>query len=147
MSERQQIHVTVNSEAEPDTETLAALTQQLRQWLLNTEVEDVRLMRAGDVPEGAKAAGAFDWNTLLVTLGGSGGVLAGLVGALVSWIKRNKGSRATLTLADGTQFTLENTNIEPAQVDRLIEVMRAASKARPAAPPAASSKKAAGPRK
>jgi hypothetical protein len=117
----EELYVTVSTEYESDAEELAMLTQSLRQQLLETDVQDVRPLQSDAAPPGgAKAAAAIDWGALLVALGSSGGVLSGLVGALVSWVRRNQG--ATLNLRAGDcEVELRGTGMNLAEVQELLE--------------------------
>jgi len=117
----EELLVTVSTEYESDAEELVTLTQSLRQQLLETDVQDVRHLQSGATPPGgAKAAAAIDWGSLLVALGTSGGVLTSLVGALVSWVRRNQGASLNLRAGD-CEVELRGTGMNLAEIQQVLE--------------------------
>lgn len=123
------LFVTVETEYESDAGELDALTRRLRRELLETDVTGVQQADGGELPQGAKAAGAIDWNTLLVTLAGSGGMLVTLVGTLTAWLQRNRGTKMHVRMPDGTEMTLEGAEVDQATINSLVAVMEAKLKA------------------
>lgn len=63
----------IDAGLEVDAKELEEVTRQLRNELLELDVEAVDLALAGEVPERAKAGDPIAWGTLLVTLAASGG--------------------------------------------------------------------------
>lgn len=112
--------LTLDTDYGAGADELMSLAQSLRQQLLRTNVEDVKILRQGEAPEGAKAAGVIDWGGLLIALGGSGGVLAGLVGALTSWIKRNQGTKARLKVGS-CDIELSGLQFDQAAIQQMLE--------------------------
>ena len=94
-----QVRLTLEGGAECDTEYLADLTHQLRQELLELEVEAVDLVRDGEIPAGAKAGDPITWGSLLLAFA-SGGGLAALIGLLQTWLIRNDQSSVTMKIGD-----------------------------------------------
>jgi hypothetical protein len=115
----QTIQLMVNIGASPntDSEGLATLTRQLREDLLELDVETVDLVRAGKAPEGAKAGDPVTWGALLVALVASGGVLTTLVNTLQSWLTRHE-RRSVILEIDGDK--LEVTGVSSEEQQRLV---------------------------
>lgn len=101
-------------------EELAALAGSLRQQLLQTEVTDVQTVRHGELPTGAKAAGAVEWGALLITLAKSRHVLEGIVGTLTAWIQRNQGTQAQLKVGP-CDIQLKGMQIDQAAIQKMLE--------------------------
>ncbi len=114
LSEDITLHVDGGPDA--DAEEVATLTQQLRQELLDLEVEDVVLVGEGQAPAGAKGD-PIAWGTLLVTLA-SGGVLVNLIRMLQSWITRDE-RRSVAIEVGGEKIDVKGLSTEEQR--RLIE--------------------------
>ncbi|MCP4269281.1 MAG: hypothetical protein GY777_27550 [Candidatus Brocadiaceae bacterium] len=80
-----------------DKEELESATIRLRNELLDLDVEKVELLKAGDVPEGAKGD-PVSWGTLLLTLAASGGVITTLINSAQAWLTRNDRKSITLEI-------------------------------------------------
>jgi len=100
-----------------DDEALDRLTQQLRQEILELDVEDVDLVEAGEAPGRAKGD-AMTLGTLLVTALASSGALPSLFGLLESWLTRHSLRSATLEI-DGDK--LEVKGVSSREQQALIE--------------------------
>jgi hypothetical protein len=100
-----------------DPEYLAKLTQQLRNDLLELDVEDVALSGAEKVPEGRKGD-AVTWGQLIIALAASGGVFTTLITLLQTWVTRHQGYKLALEI-DGDK--LEITGISSKEQKRLID--------------------------
>jgi hypothetical protein len=103
---------------EADAKELAGITRRLREELLELDVEAVEFAQGGETPEGAKIGRAVDWNTLLLTLAASGGVLTTIIGMLQSWLTRHERRSVTLEI-DGDK--IEITGISSEEQKRLID--------------------------
>jgi hypothetical protein len=112
-----QIMLKLDARSETDMERLAELTRQLRNELLELDMEDVGLVRSGEIPKKAKAGDPIAWGELLVTLTSSGGVVVALVNVLQSWLTRHERRSVTLEI-DGDK--LEVTGISSGEQQRLI---------------------------
>jgi hypothetical protein len=112
-----QLMLNIHAGPETDEEELAELTRQLREELLELDVETVGLVRAGEAPERAKAGDPVTWGALLVALVASGGVLTTLINTLQSWLTRHERRSVTLEI-DGDK--LEVTGISSEEQQRLI---------------------------
>jgi hypothetical protein len=91
---------TLNLETDLDTDEQGRidLIRRLRKELLQLrEVESVESPSITTVP-GSKAAGV-DWQTLLVTVAASGGLLTTLLGTVQTWLTRHE--RVSVTLEIG----------------------------------------------
>lgn len=82
---------------------------QLRQELLETDVESVENAANGAPPPGAKGLPA-GLDTLLVTLAGSGSVLSTVISAIANWSSSKKSS--VTIRCDGNEFTFSNPTAE-----------------------------------
>lgn len=122
--EEQQLFVTVGAD-DADPEEIADLTRSLRRELLNLDIEDAAFAQGAALPEGAKSAGAIDWNTVILTLIGSGGVVSSLVMVLNSWVQRNPQTKLHLTLPDCGELKIEGSlSANNALYHNALDVMR-----------------------
>jgi hypothetical protein len=71
-----------------DTDELAMLTRQLRQELLDLDVEAVEPLRIEDAPGGTKGIEQYSPGSLIVTVARS--ALTALAAALRLWLQRGK---------------------------------------------------------
>ncbi len=116
----QTTHLMLRLDAGPDVddEELAELTRQLREELLELDVEAVDLVHAGELPEKAKGGGdPVAWGALLVALAASGGVLTTLINTLQAWLTRSE--RRSVILEIGGD-KLEVTGVSSEEQQRLI---------------------------
>jgi hypothetical protein len=113
--------LSVELQAGPDTdaEELAQLADRLRAELLDLDVEAVRQPARGEAPEDAKGAGLLAAGKLVVGLVASPEVLASIIAGIRSWLGRNRGRSAKLTL-DGD--ALEVSGVSSAEQERLIDL-------------------------
>jgi hypothetical protein len=113
--------LSVQPQPGPDTdaEELAELVGRLRTELLDLDVDAVRQPTHGEAPEGSKAAGLVTVGELVVRLMTSPEVLASIIGAVGSWVRRNRVRSVKLTL-DGD--ALEVTGVSSAEQERLIDL-------------------------
>jgi hypothetical protein len=106
----------VDGGSNTDAQEVSALTAQLRQRLLELDVERVELVRSSDIPIGAKPVDAVTIGALTVTLAPA------LVQAVVELVKSWLGSRpvrsAKVTI-DGD--SIELTHASQADQDRLTQ--------------------------
>jgi len=109
------LHLDAQSE---DDEELAEITQQLREELLELDVEAVDLVGGGEAPAKAKAGDPISLGMLLVTLAASGGVLTSLINVLQSWLGRQERRSLTLKIGDDE---LAVTGISSEEQQRLID--------------------------
>ena len=116
----QTTRLTVHINAGPDADTAEreTLTRQLREELIDLEVDSIDLSHAGETPPGAKAGDVIAWGDLILALVASGGVLTTLIGAIQSWLTRHERRSVTLEI-DGDK--LEVTGTAPEEQRRLIE--------------------------
>ena len=83
------IELAVEIDAGPDadeTET-EELSRRLGDELLELDIDQV-IPAAATAPGGAKAGDPVTWQTLLVTLSASGGVLTTVIAAVSEWLRR-----------------------------------------------------------
>jgi hypothetical protein len=113
--------LSVELQAGPDTdaEELAQLACRLRAELLDLDVDAVRQPVRGDAPGDAKGAGLLAVGELVVGLVATPPVLASVIGAIGSWLSRNRARSVKLTL-DGD--TLEVRGVSSAEQDRLVDL-------------------------
>lgn len=113
-----QLRLTLNAEPETDGEELEKLTRQLREELLELDVQAVDLMTDGLIPAKAKAGDPITWGTLLLTLAASGGVFTALIRVLQAWLTRHERRSITLEI-EGDK--LQVTGITSAEQQQLID--------------------------
>jgi len=101
-----------------DAEELERLTLQLREELMDLDVEAVEPVRTEKIPDKAKSPGAVDLGTLLLTLAASGGVITTLINVLKSWLNRHE--RRSITLEIGGD-KLEITGVSSEEQQRLVD--------------------------
>jgi hypothetical protein len=110
--------IRINS-ASDDQEELERSTHQLREELLDLNLESVDLVKKGDPPKGSKAGEeVVSWGSLLVSLAASGGALPGLIGTVQSWLSRKENQKITMQIGADK---LEMTGISSEQQDKLID--------------------------
>jgi hypothetical protein len=111
-----EVVLNIQTDADTDIEELAELTQQLREELLELDVENVNLLNVGEIPEKAKAVDPVSWGTLLVTFVSAGGIST-LINTLQSWLSRHEQRSVTLKIGDDE---LVVTGISSNEQQRLI---------------------------
>jgi hypothetical protein len=109
------------SEEGADTERLATLTGYLRAELLQLDVEDVTVPRAGEVPLGARVVDVAAAGALLVALGKSAEVLRSVTSAIRDWLRRGGGAGRTVRLELGGDV-LELSQASAADQEQLIKL-------------------------
>jgi hypothetical protein len=114
-----EVRVTVDPGHGSDVDELASATRQVRERLQHLDaVTSVDLVRAASAGEGRKAGDLVQWGQLIIALGGAGGALTVLVGALQSWLSRDE--RRTITLeVGGDKIVL--TGLSESEQGRLID--------------------------
>ncbi|MEW2519473.1 effector-associated constant component EACC1 [Actinacidiphila alni] len=103
-----------------DAEDIERAARALRAELLETDVEDVR-PAAAPAPRGAKPGDPTTWETLLVTLAASGGVLATLITAVSAWLSRQHPDTTVELEIGGDRITLPDATA--AERSRLIQLL------------------------
>jgi hypothetical protein len=108
------------SEEGVDEETLASLTTHLRNELLQLDVDDVRALRVGPLPVGARSFDAVAVGTLLVTLEQSTEALRSVISAIRRWLAREQATRTIRLEIDGA--TLELSEATADDQERLVQL-------------------------
>jgi hypothetical protein len=116
MSSERSLHLQLMANADVDQDELSELTARLRSSLLETEVTDVSLGRAGSIPEGARAGEAIAVGALAVSLAPS--VVRSVFHVVETWMQHRPLRSVKITL-DGR--TIELTNASSEQQSRLVE--------------------------
>jgi hypothetical protein len=89
----------IEASSDTDDQEKIELVRHLRKELLALNaVESVQSPQAPAVP-GAKSVG-IDWQTLIVTMAASGGVLTTLISTIQSWLKRRESTSVTLEVGE-----------------------------------------------
>jgi hypothetical protein len=116
-----QAELSVELQAGPDTdaEERARLAGRLRAELLDLDVDTVRQPVLGEVPKDAKGADLLAVGQLVVGLVATPEVLASIIGAVQSWLGRNRARFVKLTLGGDA---LEVSGVSSAEQDRLIDL-------------------------
>ena len=113
-----QLRLTIDAGPDADERELEALTLQLKDELIDLDVESVDLARAGEIPERAKVGDPVTWGDLILQLVAAGGVLTTLIGALQAWLTRHERRSVTVEI-DGDKLELTGASAE--QQQRLID--------------------------
>jgi hypothetical protein len=79
-----------------DQEEIESRTEQLREELIEADIETLTKVPGPVAPPGAKAADPMTIGALLVTLAASRGVLVALLQTLQAWIKRHDNDSITI---------------------------------------------------
>lgn len=108
--EPRKLKIKIDAAPEADDEEIAELCRQLRQELMELDVDAVDQVDTGTVPAGAKGD-VLALGTLLVTLAGSGGVLTTLINALQSWLTRHERGTVTMEM-DGDKLAMTGISSE-----------------------------------
>jgi len=112
-----QIILNVDAGPEADPEEIEKITRQLREEILELDVEAVDFVSAGEAPVKAKAGDPVAWGTLILTASVSGGIgsaSAALVGMLQSWLMSQNKGRITLEI-DGDKLEVEKPTLKERQ--------------------------------
>jgi Effector Associated Constant Component 1 len=111
------VRVVLQPGADTDPEEHERLTLRLRRELAALDVESAVLDTSGPAPEDSKAGSAVDIGAIVVALSASGGVFAGLVGALREWLGRTSEPRRITLTVDGDTIELDHaTSAERAEL-------------------------------
>lgn len=118
MAERvAQLDVEVDAGPDADPGEVAEATAQLRDLLLQLDVETVEAPTSGEPPPGARSVETMAVGTLIVSLVNSSGLLSSVVGSVQSWLSR-LGSHSVKLELDGD--VLEVTGISAKEQRELI---------------------------
>lgn len=112
-----QLTLYLDAGPESDAEELTELTRQLRDELLDLDLESVDLVSNGVLPPKSKVVEPLTFGAILLTLAASGGVITTLINAIQSWLTRHDRRSVTLEI-DGDK--LEVGGISPEEQRRLI---------------------------
>ena len=115
-----QLTLALEGGADSDARELDQLTAQLRDRLLELEVDDVDRVRSGEVPEGARSIDPLTLGALVVTLAPA--VLQAVVSLVETWSRHRRVGAVKLTI-DGR--TLELGEASPEERQRLIQLFLA----------------------
>jgi hypothetical protein len=100
--------------ADVDLEELDLLTRQLRDQLLQFDVEDVQPLPEGTAPPGSKAVDPVAVGTLVVTLAPT--AVQGVIGLLQGWLRGRRAAGIKVTIG---RDSIELTNATAEQVEQL----------------------------
>lgn len=95
------VQVRIQADGAEDDE-LALAAGQLRQQLLQLDVEDVQLVSAGSAPDGSRSAGALAVGELSITILQSPELLTALIGAVSGWLGARTARSVEVTLDGDT---------------------------------------------
>lgn len=109
-----QLTLTLDPDSSLDSEGLQNLTLQLREEILELDVEDAKLGRLATAPDGSKVVEPFSLGTIVVTLLAAGGVITTLINAIQSWLTRHDRRSITLEI-DGDKLQITGISSEEQQ--------------------------------
>ena len=98
MEESQKLTLAIEGGPDTDAREVSELTAQLRQRLLELDVDTVELVRSDEIPEGAKPGDAINLGALPITLAPT--ILPAVVGLLKDWLAHRPVSTAKVTIDD-----------------------------------------------
>jgi hypothetical protein len=99
--------VRLEAEDEADDEEFDLLARRLRAELAELDVDVLAVVRAGDLPPGAKAVDPVTIGSLVVAFSAAGGVFPGLMETLREWLGRQAGKHRIKVTVDGDTVELE----------------------------------------
>lgn len=114
-----QISLHVDAGADADPEEIDDLTAELRERLLELDVETVEPRRGGEAPAGTRAGDVLTIGGLIVTLVTSPELLKGTIGTVQSWLSARSGKTVELEI-NGQKIKL--TGITSEEQRRLIDL-------------------------
>lgn len=117
----ERMHLVLTGSRDSDQEELDELTLQLRERLLELDVDGVELNRSGDVPAGAKPVDAIAVGALAVTAAPF--VLRSVLDLVRTWIENRPVRTVAITLGEDS---LELEAVSSADQRRLMEAFLAA---------------------
>ncbi|GGV72662.1 hypothetical protein GCM10010294_33860 [Streptomyces griseoloalbus] len=117
----QRMRLVLTGRQDGDREELDELTLQLRERLLELDVDEVEPDRSGDIPDGAKPVDAIAVGALAVTMAPI--ALRSVLDLVRTWIENRPVRTVALTLGEDS---LELEAVSAADQQRLIEAFLAA---------------------
>jgi hypothetical protein len=117
----ERMHLVLAGSQDSDQEELDELTLQLRERLLELDVDDVELNRSGAVPAGAKPVDALAVGALAVTMAPI--ALRSVLDLVRTWIETRPVRTVSITLGEDS---LDLEAVSSADQQRLIEAFLAA---------------------
>lgn len=92
------LHMTLTKDEYDTNSDIAKLSQQLIGELVKLNIESVDFVRKESLEDGTKAGDVISWETLIITLAASGGVISTFINFILGWAKRNEGRTVVLEL-------------------------------------------------
>ncbi|MCT7352675.1 hypothetical protein N4P33_10890 [Streptomyces sp. 15-116A] len=126
----QHMQLVLTGRQDSDQEELDELTRGLRDRLLELDVDDVQLHRAGEIPEGAKPVDALTVGALAVTMAPI--ALRSVLSLIQTWIENRPVRTVSIALGENS---LELQAVSTADQQRLIEAFVTAHEAATAGDP------------
>lgn len=112
------LHMTLKKDEYDTNSDIAKLSQQLIGELVKLNIESVDFVRKESLEDGTKAGDVISWETLIITLAASGGVISTFINFILGWAKRNEGRTVVLEL-NGDK--LEVTGLSSNEQKELVE--------------------------
>jgi len=107
------------SEDDADDPYLEQLALQLRAELLQTDVESVEPATSGEAPDGARSPLALVAGALVASI--TPGKVAGVIGAVVSWLRRDRGPKERKVRIEIDGDVIDVTGADDETETRLVE--------------------------
>jgi hypothetical protein len=101
-----------------DDEEVDELTQQLREELLESDVDSVELVTAGEAPPGTRGLEILVIGGLLVKVAESVDALSTVIGTIRHWLSRRGRGKIKIQLGDDV---LELSSVSKADQERLVD--------------------------
>jgi hypothetical protein len=118
-NDRLAIVVRLTAEGEADAEAVDVLTSQLRDQLLELDVDSVVPITAGEAPPGTRAGEEVVLGSLMVTLAQSPELFKALAGVLQSWLGSRPARSIELQIGGDT---LKVSGVSSDEQQRLIQL-------------------------
>ncbi|MBT3323253.1 MAG: hypothetical protein HN392_13295 [Anaerolineae bacterium] len=112
------LSLTLGRNQHDTSDEIAKLSQQLMNEILKLNIENADYLREEKTKKGSKAGDVISWETLLITLAASGGVISTFINFILGWSTRNEGRSVVLEL-NGDK--LEVTGLSASEQKKLIE--------------------------
>jgi hypothetical protein len=110
-----ELAVEIDAGPDADERDIEEFSRSLSNELLELDVDRV-VPSAAAAPEGTKAGDAVTWQTLLVTLSASGGVLTGIIAAVSEWLRRRQDPVTVVLKIGNDSLTLPAPTEEERQI-------------------------------
>lgn len=111
--------VVLDPDPELDAETCERLSRQLRTELAELDIESIRNVAVGTVPDGAKGIDPVTVGEIILAMSASGGVFTSAIATLRDWLGRHAQQHRISVTIDGDTIQLDRASA--AQQQQLVD--------------------------